>query len=80
MKYSVTVVGLGTPAGTVPSGTVTFSVGGTNLCTATLPPTAADLAGGSGSCTSSNTPLGMGTVTATYGEDAFFSPSSALRR
>ena len=42
------------------TGTVTFSIGGTTLCTATLP---------SLSCTASNAPVGTDTVTAAYSGD-----------
>jgi hypothetical protein len=55
---------------TLPSsatGTVTFSVGGTTLCTATLPAL---------SCTATNAPVGTDTVTATYSGDPTFAPQS----
>jgi hypothetical protein len=56
-----------TYSATLPSsatGTVTFSIGGTTLCTATLPAL---------SCAASNAPVGSDTVTATYSGDTNFS-------
>ncbi len=55
---------------TLPSsatGTVTFSIGGTTLCPATLP---------SLNCTASNAPVGADTVTATYSGDTNFAPQT----
>ena len=49
------------------TGTVTFSVGGTTLCTATLPAL---------SCTANNAPVGADTVTATYSGDTTFAPQT----
>ena len=60
-----------TYAATLPSsatGTVTFTIGGTTLCTATLPAL---------SCTASNAPVGTNTVTATYSGDSNFAPQTA---
>ncbi len=45
------------------TGTVTFSIGGTTLCTATLPAL---------SCSATNAPVGSDTVTATYSGDSNF--------
>ena len=45
------------------TGSVTFSIGGTTLCTATLPTL---------SCTATNAPVGTDTVTATYSGDSNF--------
>jgi hypothetical protein len=55
---------------TLPSaatGTVTFSIGGTTLCTATLSAV---------SCGASNAPVGTDTVTATYSGDSTFAPQT----
>lgn len=56
-------------SGPTPTGTVTFSIGSTLLCTATL-------SGGSGACTSSTIPVGTQIITATYSGDANNCPSS----
>ena len=59
-----------TYAGALPStatGTVTFSIGGTTLCTATLPAL---------SCSAGNAPVGSDTVTATYSGDSSFAPQT----
>jgi YVTN family beta-propeller protein len=53
----------------IPTGTVAFSTGTTELCTATL-------SGGSGFCTASNAPQGIDAVTANYSGDANFAVSS----
>ena len=61
VTYSANVaadVGAGSP-----TGTVTFSVGITQLCVATL-------VGGSGSCSASNAPVGMDNVVGTYSGDS----------
>jgi hypothetical protein len=58
VSYSTTV---SSAVGT-PTGTVTFTVGSTTLCTAIL-------AGGAGTCFTSNAPAGADTVTATYSGD-----------
>ncbi len=52
-----------------PTGSVTFAVGGTILCTATL-------SGGAGSCTSSNAPVGTDTVGGSYAGDSTFAASA----
>jgi hypothetical protein len=68
VTYSATVSptsGSGTP-----TGTVSFSTGGTALCTA-------HLASGSGSCTASNAPVGTDTVTGAYSGESSYSPSSS---
>ena len=49
------------------TGTVTFSIGGTTLCTTTLPAL---------SCTASNAPVGSDTVTASYSGDTNFTPQT----
>jgi hypothetical protein len=54
-----------------PTGTVTFKVGGTTLCT-----TAALDGSGNGSCSATNAPVGTDTVTATYSGDVTFATSS----
>jgi hypothetical protein len=65
VTYSATVsAGSGTP-----TGTVRFTAGLTTLCTATL-------SGAKGSCSASNTPLGMGAVFASYAGDANYTPST----
>ncbi len=51
-----------------PTGTVSFSIGTTKMCTATL-------SGGSGSCVSSKAPLGADMVVANYSGDSIFAPS-----
>ena len=67
VAYSATVTPQGGAPG--PTGTVTFTDGLTTLCTATL-------SGGAGSCTTSATPAGHGTVFADYSGDAADGPSS----
>ena len=52
---------------TAATGTVTFSIGATTLCTATLPAV---------SCTATNAPVGTDTVTATYSGDSTFAPQT----
>ncbi|HEX3617434.1 MAG TPA: Ig-like domain repeat protein [Solirubrobacteraceae bacterium] len=64
VTYSATVSGSGGP----PTGTVDFSAGGDELCSATL-------SGGSGSCLSNTAPAGAQTVTASYSGSAAFDPS-----
>ena len=49
------------------TGTVTFSIGGTTLCTATLSAL---------SCSATNAPVGSDTVTATYSGDSNFAPQT----
>ena len=49
------------------TGTVTFSIGSTTLCTATLPAL---------SCTASDAPTGSDTLTATYSGDSNFAPQT----
>ena len=49
------------------TGTVTFSIGGTTLCTTALPTL---------SCAASNAPVGSDTVTATYSGDTNFAPQT----
>ncbi len=49
------------------TGTVTFSIGGTTLCTTTLPAM---------SCSTSTAPVGADTVTATYSGDTNFAPQT----
>ena len=67
VSYSAHVAsGSGTP-----TGTVTFTVGATTLCT-----TPALDGSGNGSCSASNAPVGVDTVTATYSGDSSFSTSS----
>jgi hypothetical protein len=53
-----------------PTGTVTFSIGSTPLCTTPA------LVSGIGSCASTAAPAGSNTVTATYSDDATFAPST----
>jgi hypothetical protein len=53
-----------------PTGTVTFAVGSTVLCTT------GGLVNGSGSCTATNAPVGTDTVTATYSGNSTYAPSS----
>ena len=67
VSYSATVI---SAAGT-PTGTVTFSVGSTPLCTT------GSLTSGTASCSASDAPAGTDTVTGTYSGDADFAPSSA---
>jgi photosystem II stability/assembly factor-like uncharacterized protein len=66
VTYAATVTG----AGGTPTGTVTFTVGSTHLCTATLN-------AGSAACSASNAPAGFPSVTADYTGDVDFTPSSA---
>jgi hypothetical protein len=69
VTYSVAVTAKSGPA--VPTGTVTFSIGGTPICT-TL-----SLVSGDGSCTSAAAPVGASqTVTATYSGDGTFAASA----
>ena len=49
------------------TGTVTFSIGGTTMCTATLPAL---------SCSATTAPVGSDTVTATYSGDSNFAPQT----
>ena len=58
--YSATVTA---PEGGTPTGTVSFSIGSTDLCVATL-------VGGTGSCSSHNAPEGVATVTGAYSGDS----------
>ncbi len=67
VTYSTTVTsGAGTPGGSV-----TFNIGATLLCTATL-------SAGAGSCTSGGAPVGSNTVVADYGGSASFAANSAV--
>jgi hypothetical protein len=52
---------------TAVSGTVTFTIGATTLCTAALPAV---------SCTATNAPVGTDSVTATYSGDSTFAPQT----
>ena len=72
VKYTATVSGPSSPSGLpAPTGTVTFSVGSTTLCTTpTLSAGTGDSA--SASCGTTNAPMGADTVTATYSGDASF--------
>ncbi|MDQ2709143.1 MAG: Ig-like domain-containing protein [Actinomycetota bacterium] len=56
------------------TGTVTFAIGSRTLCAATVVLTrnASSMAG----CTTTNTPLGVNTVTATYSGDPIFAQST----
>ena len=67
VSYSSTVTPMTGPDS--PTGTVIFTVGALTLCTATL-------SGDTGSCNASNAPIGIDRVTATYGGDSLFAPSS----
>jgi hypothetical protein len=69
LTYSATVAG----SGATPTGTVTFRVGSTTLCTTPA------LVGGTASCQSTATPPGSDTATATYSGDANFAPSSGTQ-
>jgi hypothetical protein len=69
VTYSATVADTTSGSSGVPTGTVTFNVGATVLCTATL-------AAGSGSCTATNAPAGSDTVTAAYHGDPNFAAST----
>lgn len=62
-------------SGGTPTGTVSFSVGATALCTTpALTPASGQSA--TGSCSAADTPTGADTVTATYSGDGTFAPSS----
>ena len=65
ISYAATVSG----SGPTPTGTVTFSVGDTTLCSDAL-------TSGSASCSSSSAPLGDDTVTVSYGGDSNYSSNS----
>jgi lysophospholipase L1-like esterase len=67
ISYSATVFN----ASGIPTGAVAFSVGAISLCSTVL-------SSGTGSCTSSNAPLGADVVTATYGGVSGFAPSSDM--
>ena len=67
VTYSA-VVTAGTGTGT-PTGTVDFTVGATTLCVAVL-------AGGTGSCTGFDAPMGGDIVTGTYSGDSNYTGSS----
>lgn len=67
VTYSATVTATSGPGS--PTGTVTFSVGTAQLCSAPL-------VGGAASCTTGTTPVGAVTVTGTYGGDPGFVGSS----
>ncbi len=66
VTYSAIVSG----SGGTPTGTVSFATGATPLCTATL-------AGGSGSCTATNAPVGTDDVGGAYSGDASFEDSTS---
>ena len=66
LTYSAMVSG----TGATPTGTVTFRVGSTTLCTTPA------LIGGAASCQTTATPPGSDTATATYSGDVNFAPSS----
>ncbi|MGP8059015.1 MAG: beta strand repeat-containing protein [Acidimicrobiales bacterium] len=59
-----------TSAGGTPTGSVTFSVGGTTLCTT------GPLSAGAASCTATDAPAGADTVTGTYSGDSTFTGSA----
>ncbi len=65
ISYSATVSGWGP----TPTGTVTFSVGDTTLCSGALN-------SGSASCSSGGAPVGEDTVTVSYGGDSNYSSNS----
>lgn len=67
VTYSSTVTGVGSASS--PTGTVSLSIGATQLCVITL-------SDGSGSCASSTAPVGDDTVTGTYSGDQNFATSS----
>jgi hypothetical protein len=64
VDYSASVTGAGNP-----TGSITFDVGSTSLCTSSL-------SAGSGSCTASNAPVGADIVTASYSGDSTFASST----
>jgi hypothetical protein len=64
VTYSATISG----AGGVPTGTVTFTVGQTILCTA-------EVVSGEASCTATTAPLGDDSVTATYAGSSVYATS-----
>jgi hypothetical protein len=66
VTYAATV----SSTGGTPTGTVTFSVGTTTLCTT------GTLESGTGSCVAANAPVGDDTVTALYSGDSNFTASS----
>jgi hypothetical protein len=66
VTYSASVVS----AGGTPTGTVTFTVGSTTLCTTGA------LVGGAASCSTSTAPVGTDTVTGTYSGSSGFTSSS----
>jgi hypothetical protein len=66
VTYQVSVAGPG--ASTVPTGSVTFAVGSTSLCIATL-------SGGAGSCSATSAPAGVDAVAGTYSGDSSFGTS-----
>ena len=65
--YTQTVTYTAATSPSSATGSVTFSIGGTTLCTATLPTL---------SCTATNAPVGADTVTATYSGDSNFAPQT----
>jgi hypothetical protein len=69
ITYSATVDAV-EPLYGAPTGTVTFRVGSTTLCTATL-------SGGSGSCASAAAPAGVDNVVATYSGDTHYFDTDA---
>ena len=68
---SVTFNAQVTGSGSAPTGTVSFTTGTTSLCTGTL-------SNGVASCTAFTSPVGTDQVTASYGGDANFDPSTAV--
>jgi hypothetical protein len=78
VTYSAAVSNTSGPDGTyAPYGQVAFSIGTTPLCTLTLIEGTPVPSASTGSCSASNAPLGVDTVTAEFAGNTYYAPSTA---